>query len=163
MAFKLKVEAQKKKITIIGKTTMIFKKPEMLVDFEVTLKVKLFFIFVQNKCVPYWPELHSTKEVGRYVVSCELEREAGDYKIRVLEIAPLDQVTYKHQTLTSLWFLISAHLMISPGFDLSCPPPPPFLAKTCSQSVALPVPQLARSRRPSGIKRCPRLPHSSEL
>lgn len=96
----------------------------MLVDFEVTLKVKLFFIFVQNKCVPYWPELHSTKEVGRYVVSCELEREAGDYKIRVLEIAPLDQVTYKHQTLTSLWFLISAHLMISPGFDLSCPPPP---------------------------------------
>lgn len=45
----------------------------------------------RNKCVPYWPELHSTKEVGRYVVSCELEREAGDYKIRVLEIAPLDQ------------------------------------------------------------------------
>lgn len=129
MAFKLKVEAQKKKITIIGKTTMIFKKPEMLVDFEVTLKVKLFFIFVQNKCVPYWPELHSTKEVGRYVVSCELEREAGDYKIRVLEIAPLDQVTYKHQTLTSLWFLISAHLMISPGFDLSCSPPPPILSQ----------------------------------
>uniref|UniRef100_A0AAX7TUR2 protein-tyrosine-phosphatase n=1 Tax=Astatotilapia calliptera TaxID=8154 RepID=A0AAX7TUR2_ASTCA len=47
--------------------------------------------YVKNKCVPYWPELHSTKEVGRYVVSCELEREAGDYKIRVLEIAPLDQ------------------------------------------------------------------------
>lgn len=102
---------------------MIFKKPEMLFDFEVTLKVKLFFIFVQNKCVPYWPELHSTKEVGRYVVSCESEREAGDYKIRVLTIAPMDQVTYKHQTLTSLRFLISAHLIISPGFDLSCFPP----------------------------------------
>uniref|UniRef100_I3K594 protein-tyrosine-phosphatase n=1 Tax=Oreochromis niloticus TaxID=8128 RepID=I3K594_ORENI len=45
----------------------------------------------RNKCVPYWPELHSTKEVGRYVVSCESEREAGDYKIRVLTIAPMDQ------------------------------------------------------------------------
>lgn len=76
------------------------------------------FIFVQNKCVPYWPELQGTKEVGRYVVSCESEREAGDFKIRVMEIAPLDQVTYKHQTLTSPHFFISVHLNIFPVFDL---------------------------------------------
>ncbi|KAI1885787.1 hypothetical protein AGOR_G00207390 [Albula goreensis] len=45
----------------------------------------------RNKCVPYWPELEGTKEVGGYVVSCLSERDATDYKIRVLEIAPLDQ------------------------------------------------------------------------
>uniref|UniRef100_A0A3B3C3P3 protein-tyrosine-phosphatase n=1 Tax=Oryzias melastigma TaxID=30732 RepID=A0A3B3C3P3_ORYME len=43
----------------------------------------------RNKCVPYWPELHSSKEVGPYVVTCDTEREASDYKVRVLEIAPI--------------------------------------------------------------------------
>ncbi|XP_034466974.1 tyrosine-protein phosphatase non-receptor type 6 isoform X2 [Hippoglossus hippoglossus] len=45
----------------------------------------------RNKCVPYWPDLKTTKEMGRFVVSCESEREAADYKVRVLEIAPLDK------------------------------------------------------------------------
>uniref|UniRef100_A0A8C7YET2 protein-tyrosine-phosphatase n=1 Tax=Oryzias sinensis TaxID=183150 RepID=A0A8C7YET2_9TELE len=43
----------------------------------------------RNKCVPYWPELHSSKEVGPYIVTCDTEREAVDYKVRVLEISPM--------------------------------------------------------------------------
>ncbi|XP_036394070.1 tyrosine-protein phosphatase non-receptor type 6 isoform X1 [Megalops cyprinoides] len=45
----------------------------------------------RNKCVPYWPELEGSKEVGRYVVTCHSERDAIDYKMRILEITPLDQ------------------------------------------------------------------------
>uniref|UniRef100_A0A673AMX4 protein-tyrosine-phosphatase n=1 Tax=Sphaeramia orbicularis TaxID=375764 RepID=A0A673AMX4_9TELE len=45
----------------------------------------------RNKCVPYWPDIKSSKEMGPYVVSCESEREAADYKIRVLEIYPMDR------------------------------------------------------------------------
>uniref|UniRef100_A0AAQ4NP31 protein-tyrosine-phosphatase n=1 Tax=Gasterosteus aculeatus aculeatus TaxID=481459 RepID=A0AAQ4NP31_GASAC len=45
----------------------------------------------RNKCVPYWPDLQTSKEVGPYVVTNNSEREATDYKIRVLEIAPVDQ------------------------------------------------------------------------
>lgn len=44
----------------------------------------------RNKCVPYWPDTECSKEVGPYVVSCESEIEASDYKLRVLEIAPMD-------------------------------------------------------------------------
>lgn len=47
---------------------------------------------MQNKCVPYWPELEGSKEVGPYLVTSLSERDASDYKIRVLEISPLDQV-----------------------------------------------------------------------
>uniref|UniRef100_A0A7N8Y224 protein-tyrosine-phosphatase n=1 Tax=Mastacembelus armatus TaxID=205130 RepID=A0A7N8Y224_9TELE len=36
----------------------------------------------RNKCVPYWPDLQSSKEVGPYVVTCDSEREAADYKVR---------------------------------------------------------------------------------
>lgn len=54
-------------------------------------------MFEQNKCVPYWPEVHTAKEVGPYVVTCESEREASDYKVRVLEIAPVNKVTTKPQ------------------------------------------------------------------
>uniref|UniRef100_A0A669DVV3 protein-tyrosine-phosphatase n=1 Tax=Oreochromis niloticus TaxID=8128 RepID=A0A669DVV3_ORENI len=54
----------------------------------------------RNKCVPYWPELHSTKEVGRYVVSCESEREAGDYKIRVLTIPKHARKVWHYQYLS---------------------------------------------------------------
>lgn len=60
---------------------------------------------MQNKCVPYWPDLHSSKEVGPYVVSCTLEREATDYKVRLLEIAPVDKVTLNH--LISLYMNIA--------------------------------------------------------
>uniref|UniRef100_A0A7N8XFQ4 protein-tyrosine-phosphatase n=1 Tax=Mastacembelus armatus TaxID=205130 RepID=A0A7N8XFQ4_9TELE len=45
----------------------------------------------RNKCVPYWPDLQSSKEVGPYVVTCDSEREAADYKVRVLEIARMDK------------------------------------------------------------------------
>ncbi|XP_032374573.1 tyrosine-protein phosphatase non-receptor type 6 isoform X1 [Etheostoma spectabile] len=45
----------------------------------------------RNKCVPYWPDPQSSKEVGPYVVTFQSEREAADYKIRVLEIAPVNK------------------------------------------------------------------------
>ncbi|KAM4567960.1 tyrosine-protein phosphatase non-receptor type 6 isoform 1-T1 [Fundulus diaphanus] len=45
----------------------------------------------RNKCVPYWPNLHASQESGAYVVSCESEREATDYKVRLLHIAPVNQ------------------------------------------------------------------------
>uniref|UniRef100_A0AAZ3RYI1 protein-tyrosine-phosphatase n=1 Tax=Oncorhynchus tshawytscha TaxID=74940 RepID=A0AAZ3RYI1_ONCTS len=45
----------------------------------------------RNKCVPYWPEMQGSKEVGPYVVTWVSERDATDYKIRVMEISPLDQ------------------------------------------------------------------------
>ncbi|XP_077381997.1 tyrosine-protein phosphatase non-receptor type 6 isoform X2 [Festucalex cinctus] len=45
----------------------------------------------RNKCVPYWPDGDSPKEVGRYVVTSKSEREATDYKVRVLEVAPVNK------------------------------------------------------------------------
>ncbi|XP_053287913.1 tyrosine-protein phosphatase non-receptor type 6 isoform X3 [Pleuronectes platessa] len=45
----------------------------------------------RNKCVPYWPDLQTTKEMGRYLVTFESEREATDYKVRVMEIALVDK------------------------------------------------------------------------
>ncbi|XP_054638455.1 tyrosine-protein phosphatase non-receptor type 6 [Dunckerocampus dactyliophorus] len=45
----------------------------------------------RNKCVPYWPNCETSKEVGCYVVTSKLEREASDYKVRVLEIAPVNK------------------------------------------------------------------------
>ncbi|XP_007550196.1 PREDICTED: tyrosine-protein phosphatase non-receptor type 6-like isoform X1 [Poecilia mexicana] len=45
----------------------------------------------RNKCVPYWPDCQEPKEVGAYVVSCESELEATDYKVRLLHIAPVNQ------------------------------------------------------------------------
>ncbi|AWO96395.1 Protein-tyrosine-phosphatase isoform 2 [Scophthalmus maximus] len=53
----------------------------------------------RNKCVPYWPDLHNTKEMGSYVVTCKSEREAADYKVRLLEIAPVDKPKQSH----SVW------------------------------------------------------------
>ncbi|XP_019896521.2 tyrosine-protein phosphatase non-receptor type 6 [Esox lucius] len=45
----------------------------------------------RNKCVPYWPELNEFKEVGPYMVQCVDERDAIDYKIRILDIFPMNQ------------------------------------------------------------------------
>ncbi|XP_041708554.1 tyrosine-protein phosphatase non-receptor type 6 isoform X2 [Coregonus clupeaformis] len=45
----------------------------------------------RNKCVPYWPEMQDFKDVGPYVVTNVSERDATDYKIRIMEISPLDQ------------------------------------------------------------------------
>ncbi|XP_060776894.1 tyrosine-protein phosphatase non-receptor type 6 [Neoarius graeffei] len=44
----------------------------------------------RNKCVPYWPNEDETKEYGKYVVSPLSERAADDYKVRVLEVVPID-------------------------------------------------------------------------
>lgn len=74
--------------------------------------LELFFIFLQNKCVPYWPDNQTSKEVGPYVVTCESEREAADYKVRVLEIAPVDRVTSQHRPLTSQVKLVIFHCFI---------------------------------------------------
>uniref|UniRef100_A0A4W4EFT5 Tyrosine-protein phosphatase non-receptor type n=1 Tax=Electrophorus electricus TaxID=8005 RepID=A0A4W4EFT5_ELEEL len=42
----------------------------------------------RNKCVPYWPDPGASKEFGSYVVMSRRERDASDYKVRVLELAP---------------------------------------------------------------------------
>lgn len=60
---------------------------------------------MQNKCVPYWPEMQGSKEVGPYVVTCVSERDATDYKVRVMEISPLDQVG------TTCWLHSSSPLL----------------------------------------------------
>ena len=87
----------------------MFVKPQVPCMSRLSLH-ELFFVFLQNKCVPYWPEPQSSKEVGPYVVTSESEREATDYKVRVLQIAPVDRVTSRHQPLNSLHSLISAHV-----------------------------------------------------
>lgn len=66
---------------------------------------------MQNKCVPYWPDLQSSKEMGPYVVTYESEREAADYKVRILEIASVHKVTSEHLPLTSLPSLLSVHVL----------------------------------------------------
>ncbi|XP_016119943.1 tyrosine-protein phosphatase non-receptor type 6-like, partial [Sinocyclocheilus grahami] len=41
----------------------------------------------RNKCVPYWPTTEGeSKEAGRYVVTLLSEKDAADYKIRVMEL-----------------------------------------------------------------------------
>lgn len=63
---------------------------------KISLITNLFSSLTQNKCVPYWPAPDGTKEAGLYIVTCTLEREAADYKIRVLELYCLHTVIYKH-------------------------------------------------------------------
>nr|XP_015193347.1 PREDICTED: tyrosine-protein phosphatase non-receptor type 6 [Lepisosteus oculatus] len=53
--------------------------------------MRLSFLALQNKCVPYWPEPEGTKEYGNYLVRNVSERDATDYKIRILEISPQDE------------------------------------------------------------------------
>lgn len=43
--------------------------------------------------MPYWPDSKESKEVGPYVLTMNLEREASDYKVRVLKMYPAQQVT----------------------------------------------------------------------
>lgn len=41
----------------------------------------------RNKCVPYWPTTEGeSKEAGRYVVTLLTEKDAADYKVRVMEL-----------------------------------------------------------------------------
>ncbi|XP_071289233.1 tyrosine-protein phosphatase non-receptor type 6 isoform X2 [Agelaius tricolor] len=44
----------------------------------------------RNKCVPYWPELGSTKEYGPYLVQNAGEHDALEYKLRHLCVCPKD-------------------------------------------------------------------------
>lgn len=46
--------------------------------------------------MPYWPDSNGSKEVGQYVITIKSEREAADYKVRVLEIFPVQQVTFQN-------------------------------------------------------------------
>lgn len=50
------------------------------------------FPAIQNKCVRYWPDLHSTKEFGKVLVRNVDERPAQDYVLRKLEVTRLDRV-----------------------------------------------------------------------
>lgn len=113
--------------------------------------------------MPYWPDDRGTKEVGPYVLTHVSEREATDYKVRVLEIAPVDQVTSKHQTHTPAC-VADVKLSISVqhfGFETNVLFPLnsfPITVKFDQNNLALPVPELARPRCPPGAWRCPQLP-----
>ncbi|KAI7806436.1 tyrosine-protein phosphatase non-receptor type 6 isoform X2 [Triplophysa rosa] len=42
----------------------------------------------RNKCVPYWPTTQGeTMEAGRYLVTLLSEKDAADYKVRVIELS----------------------------------------------------------------------------
>uniref|UniRef100_A0A665W3S5 protein-tyrosine-phosphatase n=1 Tax=Echeneis naucrates TaxID=173247 RepID=A0A665W3S5_ECHNA len=45
----------------------------------------------RNKCVRYWPELHTTKEFGKVLVRNVDEQPAQDYILRKLEVTRLDR------------------------------------------------------------------------
>lgn len=50
--------------------------------------VVLYMCSLQNKCVPYWPTTQGeTKDAGRYLVTLLSEKDATDYKVRVIEIS----------------------------------------------------------------------------
>uniref|UniRef100_A0A672LP93 protein-tyrosine-phosphatase n=1 Tax=Sinocyclocheilus grahami TaxID=75366 RepID=A0A672LP93_SINGR len=52
----------------------------------------------RNKCVPYWPTTEGeSKEAGRYVVTLLSEKDAADYKIRVMEL------TAPHRPTRTIW------------------------------------------------------------
>lgn len=50
--------------------------------------------------MPYWPDSKGSKEVGQYMVTTLSEREAADYKVRILEISPVHQVTAQSHPLS---------------------------------------------------------------
>uniref|UniRef100_A0AAY4A4G2 protein-tyrosine-phosphatase n=1 Tax=Denticeps clupeoides TaxID=299321 RepID=A0AAY4A4G2_9TELE len=45
----------------------------------------------RNKCVPYWPEPETSKEMGAYLVTSLSERDCNDYKVRLIKITPLNE------------------------------------------------------------------------
>lgn len=54
--------------------------------------VRLSLSVLQNKCVPYWPGCDETKDYGKFLVTLLSERDADDYKVRVLEVTLIDGV-----------------------------------------------------------------------
>lgn len=77
---------------------------------------------MQNKCVPYWPDSKGSKEVGQYVVTIKSEREATDYKVRVVEIFPAQQVTSQSHPLSPFSEFCPQDLNVG-GFSLSLSQP----------------------------------------
>ncbi|XP_043116547.1 tyrosine-protein phosphatase non-receptor type 6 isoform X2 [Puntigrus tetrazona] len=54
----------------------------------------------RNKCVPYWPTTEGeSKEVGRYVVTLHTEKDATDYKVRVMEL----KATHRKEPPRTIW------------------------------------------------------------
>lgn len=47
----------------------------------------------QNKCVPYWPEVGTQRVYGLYSVTNCAEHDTAEYKLRTLQISPLDNVS----------------------------------------------------------------------
>uniref|UniRef100_A0A671DWB5 protein-tyrosine-phosphatase n=1 Tax=Rhinolophus ferrumequinum TaxID=59479 RepID=A0A671DWB5_RHIFE len=44
----------------------------------------------ENKCVPYWPEVGSQRVYGSYTVTNCGEHDTAEYKLRTLQVSPLD-------------------------------------------------------------------------
>ncbi|XP_023559456.1 tyrosine-protein phosphatase non-receptor type 6 isoform X3 [Octodon degus] len=44
----------------------------------------------RNKCVPYWPEVGTQRAYGPYSVTNCGEHDAAEYKLRTLQVSPLD-------------------------------------------------------------------------
>ncbi|TRY56464.1 hypothetical protein DNTS_008704, partial [Danionella cerebrum] len=54
----------------------------------------------RNKCVPYWPTTEGeSRAVGKYVVTLHSERDATDYRVRVLELA----APHRNETSRTIW------------------------------------------------------------
>lgn len=47
----------------------------------------------QNKCVPYWPEVGTQRVYGPYTVTNSGEYDTAEYKLRTLQVSPLDNVS----------------------------------------------------------------------
>uniref|UniRef100_A0A8C0NXU7 protein-tyrosine-phosphatase n=1 Tax=Canis lupus familiaris TaxID=9615 RepID=A0A8C0NXU7_CANLF len=54
----------------------------------------------RNKCVPYWPEVGTQRAYGPYVVTNCREHDAAEYKLRTLQVSPLENVSILHSCLT---------------------------------------------------------------
>uniref|UniRef100_A0A8C8WK04 protein-tyrosine-phosphatase n=1 Tax=Panthera leo TaxID=9689 RepID=A0A8C8WK04_PANLE len=46
--------------------------------------------YVKNKCVPYWPEVGAQRVYGPYTVTNCGEHDTAEYKLRTLQVSPLD-------------------------------------------------------------------------
>ncbi|XP_025786708.1 tyrosine-protein phosphatase non-receptor type 6 [Puma concolor] len=44
----------------------------------------------ENKCVPYWPEVGTQRAYGPYTVTNCREHDTAEYKLRTLQVSPLD-------------------------------------------------------------------------
>lgn len=64
----------------------------------------------QNKCVPYWPEMGSTKEYGPYLVENIGEHDALEYKLRHLCVCPKNNVSVPGWGLP--WSLLGAVVVL---------------------------------------------------